>query len=74
VEELSNVSRELDVGKIEAVLESIYNDLFPLYQSEAVLKASEKDGYTTSLERLRAELETVNQYFGYTRRSILKGN
>ena len=67
---LASVIRELDVERVEAVLEGIYRDLSPLYQSEEILTASGRDGYRTSLERLRAELVMVNQYFDFTRRTV----
>jgi spore coat protein H len=73
LEKLADVMKELNAEKIDAALECIYQDLSPLFGSVEILKACERDGYTTSLERLQAELVTVNQYFSFMRSSLLKG-
>jgi spore coat protein H len=67
---LTAVVNELSDQMVESVINMIYEDLSPLFASDAILQASSKDGYETSVERLQAELKMVNQYFAYMRGAI----
>jgi spore coat protein H len=64
---LTEVIKEFSVQKVESVINLIYEDLSPLFTSDAILQASSKDGYVTSIERLQVELKMVDQYFSYVR-------
>lgn len=72
LQRLSTVMDELTEEKIESIINALYQDLSILYESDEILEAGSKDGYTTSLKRLQDELLIVNQYFKYMRINLKK--
>ena len=61
--QFSSVFEELSRDRLEKVLTNIYSDLSPLFESSSILEAASKDGYQTSPKMLRAELNSVFEYF-----------
>lgn len=59
---LTDVVRELNEENVGSAIRELYKDLSPLFTSRTVLQAASKDGYTTSIELLRADLLKVYQY------------
>jgi len=71
---LSSVMEELKEEKVESVVNKIYEDLSPLFKSDEIIQAASKDGYKTSLENLRVDIVSVNQYFNNMRATLIKKN
>jgi len=69
---LADVMNALTEKKVESVLNKLYRDLSALYEADGVLETVKMDGYTTSIAKLQAELETVDQYFSYMRTFLKK--
>lgn len=66
------VFNELSEDRLRKVLEKIYSDLSPMFESDTILQAASKDGYQTSLKILGAELNSVFAFFEGQRMGLLK--
>jgi spore coat protein H len=69
---LQEVMDRLSQEKLETLISAIYGDLYPYFSDDTILAALSRDGYTTTLARLKQELETVHQYFTYQRTALRK--
>lgn len=74
VKHLSSVFEEISKESLEKVLENIYTDLSPLFESSSIMKAASKDGYQTNSKLLRAELNNVYEFIEGQRRALVYKN
>jgi spore coat protein H len=67
----SSVFGEIPKELLEKILENIYTDLSPLFESSSILEAAAKDGYHTSPKILRTELNNVYDFIEGQRRGLV---